>query len=402
MELYQHQKDVLALSPDKYLFCWDCGTGKTRSSIELIEQKTFDVLLIVPKGLVANWRRELEKWSNQQTGYSIYTKEQFKKAQMEGTIRAHDAVLVDEIHFFAGMTSQFSKSLIKYLHQHDVRYVYGLTATPFLSNPWNVYRLAQVFGHKWNYRAFESKFFYNINMGGRMIPTLRPNMQDELARYVAQLGKSVRMDETADMPEVNFTEEYFELNKKQEKLMTEAYDPNPLTRFTREHQICGGTLKGDDFTNSVVIRVDKRQRVLDLAEEHDKLIVVCRYQLEVEALENTLSDAGHKVYSFTGDTEDRDGVLQRARQEDKVVLIVTAGCSEGWEYPEVAMMVFYSYDFSLKNYIQMLGRIQRRNKLGKRTYLSLITKGTVDEEIFKCLLKKESFHSAIYAKKLTK
>ena len=396
--LYQHQKDLLALNPNKYLLVWDCGTAKTRASIELVEQKTYDVLVIVPKALVANWHREIGLWSNGNTSYNVMSKENFKKHAP--TLRRYDGVIIDEAHFFSGMKSGFSKFMIAYLATHNISYLYLLTATPFLSKPWNVFRLAQIMGHSWNYWNFEQEFFYRVPMGHKMIPMLRPNMQDRLAEYVERLGKPVRMDDAVDVPESNFTSEYFEMNKKQKKVLAESYDANPLVRIVREHQICGGTLKGDEFVDSQIFKVDKRERVCDLAEEHDKLIVVCRYNLEIDALEDALSSSGRKVYVIRGETKDRDGVLQDARNQDKFVLLVNASCSEGWECPEVSFMVFYSYSFSLKDYIQMLGRIQRINKLGKRTYLSLVTKSSVDEEVINCILNKESFHEKIYAKKI--
>lgn len=395
---FKHQEELLAKSPDKYLFAWGCGCGKTRSAIELVEQKTFDVLVIVPKALVANWKRQIEQWSNGTTAYNVMTKENFKKHLK--TIRRYDAVIVDEAHNFARRQSQQSKALEVYLRAGDIKYVYLLTATPFLTQPWNVYRLSQFLGYKWSRMGFEQDFYYRINMGGRMIPMMRKGTEELLADYVRVLGKPVTMDEAVDVPEVSYETEYFDLTKKQEKKIKEAYDPNPLVRFTREHQICGGTIHGDEFTNGEIIESDKRERVLQLTEENDKLIVVCRYRLEIDALNDLLSKAGCKVYVLTGDTEDRDGVLQEARKQDKFVLLVSGTLSEGWECPEVSLMVFYSYSFSLKDYIQMVGRIQRINKLGKRTYLSLICKASIDEEVFNCISKKEDFHVAIYAKKL--
>jgi len=398
-ELYKHQKDLLNLNPDRYLFVWDCGTGKTMASIKQVEQKSFDVLVIVPKALVANWKREIGLWSGGKCGYHVTTKETFRKNA--STWRRYDAIIIDEAHFFAGMSSQMSKSLLAYLKKYQIEYVYALTATPFLSKPWNVYRLGQILGRHWNYRNFDREFFYSVNMGGRNIPMLKPHKEEVLADYVRKLGIPVRMDEAVDLPDSNFVTEYFVLDKNQEKKMVDAYDPNPLVRFTREHQICGGTLKGDEFTDSEVFHSDKRERVVQLAKENEKLIVVCRYNLEIDAIEKALCKAGIKVHVLRGETKDRDGVLQSARNDDKSVLVVNASCSEGWEYPEVSLMVFYSYDFSLKNYIQMVGRIQRINKIGKRTYLSLITKSTIDKEVFDSILKKKDFHIAIYAKHKT-
>jgi superfamily II DNA/RNA helicase len=255
-------------------------------------------------------------------------------------------------------------------------------------------------GHNWNYHDFENEFYYRVAMGHRMFPMLRPNMKERLADYVEVLGKPVRMDDAVDVPESNFISEYFEVNKTQEKMLAKSFDPNPLVRIVREHQICGGTLKGDEFTNSEIFGVDKRERVRDLAEEHDKLIVVCRYNLEIQALENVLRSAGRKVYVISGETKDRDRVLQEARKQESFVILANASCSEGWECPEVSLMVFYSYSFSLKDYIQMLGRIQRINKISKRTYLSLVTKSSVDEEVLNCILNKQDFHEMIYAKKV--
>ncbi len=73
-------------------------------------------------------------------------------------------------------------------------------------------------------------------------------------------------------------------------------------------------------------------------------------------------------------------------------------CSEGYELPTFPLMVFYSYDFSLKNYIQMLGRIQRINAIKKNVYLSLVVKDSIDSDVFTSLKKKEDFDIAIYNK----
>ena len=62
----------------------------------------------------------------------------------------------------------------------------------------------------------------------------------------------------------------------------------------------------------------------------------------------------------------------------------------------ISVMVFYSYDFSLKNYIQIKGRIQRINNIKKNVYFSLVVKGTIDEDVFKCIQRKEDFDIEIY------
>jgi superfamily II DNA or RNA helicase len=396
MERYKHQEEFITLDPDKYLLVWGCGTGKTRSAIEWAEDKG-DVLVVVPKALVANWQREIDQWSTNKYHYTVITKENFRKEAK--TLKAYDCVVMDEAHFFAGFkpTSMMSKYMLAYLKKHQVPYVLGLTATPYLSKAWNIYRLAQLLGHNWDYGEFKTEFYNDVRMGHRIIERPKAGTEALLGGRVSTIGEARELEDCADVPESTFATEYFDLTKEQEKAKLRAYDVNPIVRFTREHQISGGTLKGNDFTQTEVFESYKRQRVLDLALEHDRLVVVCRYRAEIEALHECLSKQGSKVYVITGDTKERDTVLQETRKEPKSVLLVSSGCSEGWEYPEATTMIFYSYDFSFKNYIQMLGRIQRINNLRKRLYLSLITKGSIDEDVFNSILKKRDFHMHIYA-----
>jgi superfamily II DNA or RNA helicase len=393
---YKHQEEFLKKNPDKYLLVWGCGTGKTRSAIEWADTKG-KTLVVVPKGLVLNWEREILKWSSNIANFEVMTKETFRKFAKE--LPRFEAVIMDEAHFFAGMKpiSLMSKNMLAYIKKQQVRYVLGLTATPYLSKAWNIFRLAKILGYEWNYFEFKSLFYNDVRMGHRLIEVPKAGVEALLGRWVSTIGEAKELEDCVDVPESTFTTEYFALTKEQEKKKLDAYDSNPIVRYTREHQICGGTLKGNDFTQGEVFEADKRQRVFDLAHEHDRLIVVCRYRLEIEALHEGLTKLGFKVYVITGDTEERDTVLQETRKEPKSILLVSSGCSEGWEYPECTTMIFYSYDFSLKNYIQMLGRIQRINDVRKRLYLSLVLKGSIDEDVFNSILKKRDFHMHIYA-----
>jgi SNF2 family DNA or RNA helicase len=61
-------------------------------------------------------------------------------------------------------------------------------------------------------------------------------------------------------------------------------------------------------------------------------------------------------------------------------------------------MVFYSLDFSLKNYIQMCGRIHRIGQTKKCVYVNFIVSGTIDGDVYKSIKNKEDFQIQIYKK----
>lgn len=386
MKLYKHQQDILDKAPKKHLLAWETGTGKTLAGILLAEGKR--TLVIVPKSLK-------EQWQAEGTPYEIKTKEEFKKEAAD--LPAYECVVVDEAHYFSGIKSQMSKTLLTYLQRHKVEYVYLLTATPYLSTPWNLFTLAKLLGHNPKYPTWQKLYFYPMQIGRRVIHQVRANIEEDMARIVSKIGNTVRMDEARDVPEQIFQTEYFDLTSAQQTAIKQITDLEPIVRWTKTHQICGGTLKGDGYTKDAEFSSEKMKRVLDLVSEHKKLIIVCRYNHEIKILSQRLEKHPNCVV-ITGMTQDKHTLIKNAEASSQCVVLVNAACSEGYELPSFPIMVFYSYDFSLKNYVQMIGRILRINKLKSNVYLSLVVRGTIDEDVYKTILKKKDFDIAIYDK----
>lgn len=392
MKLYNHQQKLLDKNPDKCLIAWEVGTGKTLMALEL--SKNINRRFIVcPKSLK-------EQWEEQTPGSEpIYTKETFRRDWNK--IDYTDCLIVDEAHFFFGMTgfrkrSGMLKALLSYIKKHNPPYIYLLTGTPYMSTPWNIYAAGQILGRDWNYAQFKDKFFYMVNMGGRYpVPIVKSGIANDIATIVSNIGDVVKMEDCFDVPEQVFQTEYFDLTTEQNKVMGEI-DDEGIARWTKCHQISGGTLKGDGYTENASFKSEKMDRILELCKEHKKLIVVCRYNHEAKILGDKIN--GKTVFTINGSVKDRHSVVKLAEESDDCVVLVQAQCSEGYELPSFPVMVFYSYDFSLKNYIQMRGRILRANKLKKNVYLSLVVKNTIDEDVYKCIQAKKDFDIAIYDK----
>lgn len=399
-KLFKHQQDIVNLSPDKHILVFGTGTGKTITAIEWANKKKAGVLIIVPKGLKTQWENEVIKWELE-VPYLIVTKEEFKK-QLK-TLPRFYSVIVDECHYFHGMKSALSKSLLAYFKVYKVPHRLLCSATPFRSSPWDIYRLMELLDYKErpSYSYFNNKCFYMVRMGPRMIPQARKGIEPLLASYVQQIGSIVKLEDCIDVPEQIFEVEYFSLTSDQIKGMKEAWDPLPIVRFTKEHQICGGTLKGDEYNKAKTFKSDKLERLEELVEQNNKLIVVCRYNHEIQVIRELLeSKQTHKVEVINGEIppEERSNILSSLKESDKYVLIVNSACAEGWELSDCPLMIFYSMDFSLLKYIQMLGRIQRINNIKKNTYMFLLIKDSIDEDIFKTvIINKMDFHLNIYS-----
>lgn len=403
MNLFNHQRDFLKNSFNKGLLVWGTGTGKTATSLawaEKVNPSNRRVLIICPKSLKENWARSVKKF-NFKCSFSILSKEEFKKEFTNKTVvkEKFATVIIDEAHFFSGMKSNLSKSLIKYLHTNKIENVLGLTATPYLSSPLNIYTLGRIIGKtgwQWSYPYFMQEYFYSVNMGGRMIPVIRTNAPEMIADKVREIANIVKLEECIDVPDHVHETEYFELTDQQSKAIKAIKDIQHIVRWTKSHQISGGTLKGDEYNPDKFYNCHKLDRLLDLVEENKKLIIVCRYNNEVDNIADIIKSK--KTFIINGSVKDKQAVLDEANNCSECVLVVNASCAEGWEAPTFDTIVFYSLDFSLKNYIQMKGRIQRINAIQKCTYVHLVTNG-IDQDVYDCVVeKKQDFQINIYKK----
>lgn len=397
MGLYKHQEELVNKQdlPDKFLLAWDTGTGKTFTSIAIADKRGQDTLVICPKSLAENWEEEIKKFSKHPERYVVITKETFRKYWDK--VAHCNNIIIDEAHYFFGDKSTMRKNLIKYLTKHNPFYVTCLTATPYMSTPWNIYWCAKILGFYPNYLKFKNTFFYPMKLGRNTFFKPKKNIQKQIGDVVKQLGFTKKIEECVDIPEKIFQVEYFELTTDQKRAIKEIDDFLPIVRFTKIHQICGGTLKGDkDFDiPDKIVDCNKRNRVIELIKEHKKIILSCRYNLEIAALKELIPEA----YVIDGRTHNVQELVDEINNTTTSVVLVNAKKSEGYNLPDIPIMVFYDYDFSYKDFYQMCGRIRRVTHPEPRVYLSLVVKDTIDEHVYKCIHEdKNDFQVEIYAK----
>lgn len=395
-KLFEHQVKFLKENPDKSCLVWSCGTSKTRTALEWTKLYKGNSLAIVPKSLVTNWKREMGKWEIQ---IDVMSKENFRKHHK--TLKRYDQIICDEIHngfltpFFK---SQMSKALRDYLKVHEVERFLGATATCYTSSPWNIYNLATLLDHKWNWQKFNMTFFDQIRMGMRMIPVPKKNIEHRLADLTKSIASVVNIYDVLDVPLQNHLEpEYFTLTPQQQRAIKDTYDPVPIVRYTLQHEIENGILIGNEFKASQIFNCDKNDRILALVEENPKIAIICRYNRQIDVLYKLLQ--AHKPLVIRGDVKDRDSVCRRAENTDKAVVLIQADSSLGYELPSFPICVFASMSYSYVNKEQMCGRFLRMNKPSRTTFLYLLTEGdSIDQGVYDAVKRKEDFKIELFKK----
>lgn len=391
---YKHQKEFIEAKHKKHLLAWGTGVGKTYAAIQGVKMLGYsESLIICPKLLTENWKREIARFGGGEIDWRIVSKEQFKKTYQ--TLPPYRSVIIDEAHTVAGIKSKLSKTVLAYIKKYNPENIYLLTATPYLSTPWNIYVLAKILGYNWNYRKFEDYFFYRVKMGARTVPVKRKNMEAEISGLVSRIGSTVKLNDCADVPADVFKIEYFTLTSQQEEAIASLEDILPIVRWTKIHQICGGSLKGDEYTPTQTFNSNKFDRCLEIASQEPKIAIVCRYNAELEYISSKLNK--RKTIIINGATKNKQEQIDKVNNADNCVVLINSACSCGYNMWGIPVMVFYSYDFSLVNFLQMKGRIQRIDKLQKCVYISLLVKDTIDEDVYRNIMAKKRFDIEIYA-----
>lgn len=415
MNLYAHQKRILDDDPKKTGLFLGTGSGKTRIALMLARG---NILVICPKTQKedGNWERESTQLTNKfgEKKLQSITTITFDLFKRDHKVLAHfDTVIVDESHGMLGVTpstrqrkrviipkaSQRFEALDEYLTRTKPSRLYLCTAT-ITRSPMTVWGAAKILGYDWDFYKFRSAFYIQLPMPGREVwsPKTDDVTKDRLAAAVQKLGYVGRLDDWFDVPAQMYKNEYVDLTPVQKKRIREAKLewPEPIVQLGKVHQIENGVLSGDEYTRGEFFSNAKLERILEYAQEFPKMIVFAKYRAQIDQLHDKLTDAGFNPYVMTGDTPDRGYVIDLLKNTDAYVFIVQSQISAGWELPDCPVMIFASMTYSVVDRLQAEGRILRANALKKNLYITLITRGGVDEAVAKSIANKQDFSERVY------
>lgn len=387
--LYKHQKRFIETAPDKYGIFHACGTGKTMTGLYTGVQKADSILIICPKGVFSKWMIECRDRMKNQIPWKVITQDRFR-IDWE-SVPPFDCIIIDEAHHFSSIRSKRHKNLLKYIKKNKPRYIYTMTATPYRREPMNIYALGKILGRNWNYFEFRQKFYTPIYVPNEVwIP--KEGIEQEVAKLVRSIGDVVAFSECGDLPPIKHKIEYFDLTASQKRAFEELelIEANPLTYYLRQHQLCSG----------IGAETAKLDRLDEIAECNAKIAIFCRYTGQIDAVEAYMKKLGYVTYRIDGSTADKSAVAQNIESAAKAVVIIQSECAEGFELPSVDVVVFASMGYSYLAYEQSIGRFIRINKKSNpKLFIYMLTARTIDEDIYKNIMKKQDFSLEIYAKK---
>jgi len=367
MHLLPHQARIISLNPPKALLNHEMRTGKS-----LIGATWVDLPEQAGNTYIITKKSNKKSWQEFHTQATVLTKEEFKK--VAHTIKDPTAIVVDECHHFGSALfvkgrSQLATALYNLLKKYPDCHFLGLSGSVVRNSPWSFHTLLCYIGVYIPWKGWRSEFFELQQLPFLPYPAWMPrsNWRELMQPYLQKYTDIVSLKDVVEyLPPA--TARTITIKQKPYKRPIDK-----LVTWTDEHRH---------------EQQGKVQEILDL--DYRKLILVCKYTEQIDALAKKLSEY-KPTYILDGRTKKPEETIYSAQEADECYFIVQASCGEGWDGWQFGAMVFVSMDWSYVSNLQMHGR-QRHPKYLRDIEIIYLIGGRWDAKILKSYNDGEDFN----------
>jgi SNF2 family DNA or RNA helicase len=442
-DAWNHQKQAFWFSKDKpgTMLAMDMGTGKTKVSIDLLQNAGAKrVLIICPKKVVPVWPREFAKhatkphrvialnrgavtkrveearWTRDHADKNpsdemlvfVVNYESIWREPMEGFLTYKwDFVIADESHKIKAANGVASRTLAKIGKRARQRIC--MTGTPMPHSPLDAYAqyrflAPEVFGT--SYQVFKNTYAVFGGYGGHEL--LAYQNQDDLNARFYSVAFRVTKD-VLDLPPFMHVERTFELGPEAQRTYSTLDDEfiqfveqgetvtvaNALVKLLRMQQVTSGYLPTDDG-RILAFEPEKEEllgEVIDEISLDEPVVIFCRFTRDLDAVRRMTEKAGREYMELSGRQDDWVEWSHKSGGEVLAVQIQAGGV--GIDLSRARYCVYYSLGFSLGDYDQSLARIHRPGQERPVVYVHLVAEGTVDRKVYDALANRRAVVEAI-------
>ena len=440
LKLYRHQEIALSYmrSNNGFALFMEQGTGKTIPSLcrilDLLKSgKIENALVVAPKSALGAWERDIElfnEWDQSIIKESL-TLINYDKIWRGGDkspyYQQYGCIILDEAHNIKNRTSQRSKFILKIATMADYRYI--LTGTPIsngqLENIWSLYCFldpymvhgrvySRIFKeaieergkgeYKGSYIEFEDRYC----ILDRYYKPYTYQRVKELQEIINEYSYRVKKADCLDLPE-KLPDEIIKVELKEKALYKRLHDnsalveyeilaENPLSRMGKLRQLCSGHIKKD--TELIEVKNEKiqvLQEIIEGYEDNKKLVIFADFKYSISQISALLRRL--KIKHVVLDGEQKNKAIWREFQSDKTIRIIVCQyqtASAGIDLFASDTIIFYEPTLRSQILEQARDRIHRTGQTNKCSYIHLITKGTIEVNIYRALAGYSDFNEKLF------
>ena len=431
IKLYRHQEIALSYmrSNNYFALFMEQGTGKTIPSLyrilDLLKSGAIEEALVVaPKSALGAWERDIELFNDLDReilrgGITLINYDKVWRGDKKSPYyKKYGCIILDEAHSIKNRTSKRSKFLLKIACMADYKYI--LTGTPIsngqLENIWSLYCFldpymergypySHIFGG--SYKKFEERYCI-LNMYHKPSSYIRVK---ELQEIINEHSYRVKKSECLDLPEklpdeiikVDLAEKtlYKKLATESAILEYEILAENPLSRLVKLRQLASGHIK---LNTGEILEVKSEklsilQELLEGFEDDKKIVIFAEFKYSILTISNLLKKLKLKYVVLDGDQKDK--TIWRKFQADKSIRVIVCQyqtASAGIDLFASDTIIYYEPTLRSNTLEQSRDRIHRTGQANKCSYIHLLTRGTVEVDIYRALAGYSDFNEALFTR----
>ena len=435
--LYRHQEIALSYfrSNNYFALFAEMGTGKTLVSLyriaELLKRGSIsNYLVVAPKSALGAWERDIEKFDSLEremlsnNGTLINYDRVWRNGFDNNTF---DLIVLDEAHCIKNRTSNRSKAILKMATRAKYRYL--LTGTPIsngqLENIWSLYCFLNPY-------MFRGRIYSNIfkrhmeeNANGNYMGSYREfrdrycvlnryfqpssyiNVK-ELQNIINEYSYRVKKVDCLDLPE-KLPDEIIKVELKEKSIYKRLHDnsalleyeilaENPLSRMIKLRQLCSGHIKNEnELLEFKTEKLDVLKEIIEGFEDSKKFVIFADFKYSIKQISKLLEKLKIKYVVLDGDQKNKNIWREFQEKADiRGILCQYQTASAGIDLFASDTMIFYEPTLRSQILEQARDRIHRSGQKNKCSYIHLLTKGTIEIDIYRALSGYSDFSEKLF------
>jgi SNF2 family DNA or RNA helicase len=337
-----------------------------------------------------------------------------------------DLVVIDESTTIKNRTAKRTKAIINYFK--NVPYKIVMSGNPVPKSPDEVFSQyhfldESVFGSR--YYPFANRYF-DIDYFGKVVG-IKDSERARFERLFHLPAFRATKQECLDLPPKVYEKISVEMGPEQARVYEEmkksalaAYGdltctaPFVITQFLRLSQVAGGFfpgLDGEGVLNSAPIKdarkLDALAELVEALPKDEQIVVWARFRNEIKAIRDQFQTLGIPSVVFYGEVSNQSRIEARKLFREGTARIFIGNPASGGkglnDLVGASYVIYYSNDYSAENRQQSEDRTHRSGiRLDRSvTYIDLVTKGTIDEQVLGVLRANKDFSEALLGRSLS-
>lgn len=384
--------------------------------------KIENALVVAPKSALGAWERDTELFDDldQEILKDNITLINYDKVwrgdKKSPYYKKFGCIVLDEAHMIKNRTSRRSKFILKIACMADYRYI--LTGTPVsngqLENIWSLYCFldpymergypySRIFGG--SYKTFQDRYCI-LNMYHKPSSYIHVReLQDIINEYSYRVKKVDCLDLPEKLPDeiikVDCAEKalYKKLSTESAILEYEILAENPLSRLVKLRQLCSGHIKleSGEMLEVKNEKLSILQELIEGYEDDKKLVIFAEFKYSISQISALLRRL--KIKHVVLDGEQKNKAIWRDFQSDKTIRVIVCQyqtASAGIDLFASDTIIYYEPTLRSNTLEQSRDRIHRTGQHRPCSYIHLLTKGTVEVDIYRALAGYSDFSEKLF------